>query len=210
MRTEKKNGNFIDIYDFAKRVHLKKVGKRPLEMLISSGAFADFKYEESAMLDKVEELILYSAACHDEEGSDQVNLFSNSIETIKKPDFKSLAPLSRSLKSKAIYDVTGIHFMSPFKYKPSFYESLGMKKFGVLLKTTTEFQSVMTAGFITNLTSKTTNNGKQYFLVSLIDHGVKTFDVFYFSRPINRSNWKTRSWYVCASGSRKNKRSKRI
>ena len=180
VENRKYNGNFIDIYDFAKRVHLKKVGKRPLEMLISSGAFADFKYEDSAMLDKVEELILYSAACHDEEGSDQVNLFSNSIETIKKPEFKSLVPLPRSQKSKAIYDVTGIHFMSPFKYKPNFYESLGIKKFDALLETTTEFKSIMTAGFITNLTSKTTNNGKQYFLVSLIDHRVKTFDVFIF------------------------------
>ena len=38
----------------------------------------------------------------------------------------------------------------------------------------------MVAGYITNLTSKTSNNGKQYFLVSLIDHRVKTFDVFIF------------------------------
>ena len=38
----------------------------------------------------------------------------------------------------------------------------------------------MTAGFITDLALKTTNNGQQYFLVSLIDHRVKTFDVFIF------------------------------
>ena len=108
IENRKKNGKFISIYDFAKRVALKKVGKRPMEMLISSGAFADFKYENSAMLGKVDELILYSTACHDEEGSNQVNLFSNSIETIKKPEFKAANPLSRSLKSKEIYDVTGL------------------------------------------------------------------------------------------------------
>ena len=100
VENRKRKWKFYRYLRFCKRVHLKKVGKRPLEMLISSGAFADFKYEDSAMLDKVEELILYSAACHDEEGSDQVNLFSNSIETIKRPEFKSLAPLSRSLKIK--------------------------------------------------------------------------------------------------------------
>ena len=184
----KENGRFIDIYDFAKRVALKKVGKRPLEMLISSGAFADFKYEDSAMLEKVEELILYSAACHDEERSDQVSLFSNSIETIKKPEFKFVAPLSRSLKSKEIYDVTGVHFMSPFKHEPHFYESLGIKKFGTLLETTVDFQSIMTAGFITNLTLKTTNNGKQYFLVSLVDHRVKNYDVFIFPDRLTTLN----------------------
>jgi DNA polymerase III alpha subunit len=149
-------------------------------MLISSGAFGDFKLENTAMYEKLEELILYSAACHDEKESSQVNLFSNSIETIKKPEFKPTHSRSRSIKSKEIYDVTGIYFMSPYKNEPSFYESLGIKEFNSLSKTTADFQSIMTAGFITDIALKTTNNGKQYFLVSLIDHRVKTFDVFVF------------------------------
>ena len=175
-----RKGKFVDIYDFAKRVPLKKIGKRPLEMLINSGAFADFKSENTAILESLEELILYSAACHDEEASSQVNLFSNSIETIKKPEFKPLNSISRSLRAKEIYDVTGIYFMSPFNYEASFYESLGIREFGTLSNTTSDFRSIMTAGFITDVTLKTTNNGKQYFLVSLIDHRVKTFDVFIF------------------------------
>ena len=108
VENRKKNGKFVDIYDFAKRVPLKKVGKRPLEMLINSGAFADFKSENTAILENLEELILYSAACHDEEESSQVNLFSNSIETIKKPKLKTMNAISRSLRAKEIYDVTGI------------------------------------------------------------------------------------------------------
>ena len=175
-----RKGKFVDIYDFAKRVPLKKIGKRPLEMLINSGAFADFKSENTAILESLEELILYSAACHDEEASSQVNLFSNSIETIKKPEFKPLNSISRSLRSKEIYDVTGIYFMSPFNYEASFYESLGIREFSTLSNTTSDFRSIMMAGFITDVTLKTTNNGKQYFLVSLIDHRVKTFDVFIF------------------------------
>ena len=43
VENRKRNGKFVDIFDFARRVHLKKVGKRPLEMLISSGAFAVFQ-----------------------------------------------------------------------------------------------------------------------------------------------------------------------
>ena len=176
----KRNGKFVDIYDFAKRVPLKKVGKRPLEMLVNSGAFADFKFENTAILENLEELMLYSAACHDEEASSQVNLFSNSIETIKKPEFKTMNSISHSLRSKEIYDVTGIYFMSPFNYEARFYESLGIREFSTLSNTTSDFQSIMTAGFITDVTLKTTNNGKQYFLVNLIDHTVKNFDVFIF------------------------------
>ena len=176
----KRNGKFVDIYDFAKRVPLKKVGKRPLEMLINSGAFADFKFENTAILENLEELMLYSAACHDEEASSQGNLFSNSIETIKKPEFKPMNSISHSLRSKEIYDVTGIYFMSPFNYEARYYESLGIREFSTLSNTTSDFQSIMTAGFITDVTLKTTNNGKQYFLVNLIDHTVKNFDVFIF------------------------------
>ena len=176
----KRNGKFVDIYDFAKRVPLKKVGKRPLEMLINSGAFADFKFENTSILENLEELMLYSAACHDEEASSQGNLFSNSIETIKKPEFKPMNSISHSLRSKEIYDVTGIYFMSPFNYEVRFYESLGIREFSTLSNTTSDFQSIMTAGFITDVTLKTTNNGKQYLLVNLIDHTVKNFDVFIF------------------------------
>ena len=180
VENRKRNGKFVDIFDFARRVNLKKVGKRPLEMLISSGAFAVFNLENTAILEKLEELILYSAACHDEKRSSQVNLFSNSIETIKKPEFKPINSPPLSMRSKEIYDVTGIYFVSPFKHEPFFYESLGIKEFSTLANSTGEFQSIMTAGFITDLALKTTNNGQQYFLVSLIDHRVKTFDVFIF------------------------------
>ena len=180
VENRKSNGNFVDIYDFAKRVPLKKVGKRPLEMLTNSGALESFKIEKNAIVEKLEELISYSAACHEEEDSSQVNLFSNSIETIKKPEFKSMNTLSRSINSKLIYDVTGIYFISPYNYEPSFYESIGIKEFSTLSSTAADYQSIMTAGFITDVNLKTTTNGKQYFLVSLIDHRVKTFDVFVF------------------------------
>ena len=140
-------------------------------MLIASGAFADFKIETTSMLEKVEELILYSATCHDEEGSNQSNLFSNSIETIKKPAFKTINPLSKSQRSKEIHDVTGVYFMSPFKYEASFYKSIGIKEYNSLLEKNADFQSIMTAGFITNLALKTTNNGRQYFLVATSDPG---------------------------------------
>jgi len=34
VENRKRNGKFVDVFDFARRVNLKKVGKRPLEMLI--------------------------------------------------------------------------------------------------------------------------------------------------------------------------------
>ena len=33
------NKSFVNIYDFARRVNLKRIGRRPLEMLARAGAF---------------------------------------------------------------------------------------------------------------------------------------------------------------------------
>ena len=51
------NGLFTDIFEFAKRINLKKVGKRPLEMLVASGALESFNLEKEAMLENLEELV---------------------------------------------------------------------------------------------------------------------------------------------------------
>ena len=44
--------------------------------------------------------------------------------------------LCRSIKSKEIYDVTGIYFISPYKNEPNFLESIGIKEFNTPSKTT--------------------------------------------------------------------------
>ena len=131
------------------------------------------------MLEKLEELILYSAACHNEEGPAN-NLFSNSIETIKKPEFKSVNSPSLSMRSKEIYDVTGIYFVFHTTMSLAFMSPRN-KGIQYTFKFNRRIQSIMTAGFITDPSLKTTNNGQQYFLVSLIDHRVKTL-MFLFSQ----------------------------
>ena len=56
-------------------------------MLIVSGAYDSFGLQKEAMLEKLEELVNYSAACHEENHSDQVNLFEDHTETLRKPKF---------------------------------------------------------------------------------------------------------------------------
>jgi DNA polymerase-3 subunit alpha len=56
---------FATLYDFARRVDLKRIGKRPLEMLARAGAFDELDRNRRRVLDSIEALMNYSAAIND-------------------------------------------------------------------------------------------------------------------------------------------------
>ncbi len=67
---------FRDLTDFARRVDLKKVGKRPLEMLARAGAFDALDRSRQRVFDNLDALVAWSAASHEAAGSGQVSLFA--------------------------------------------------------------------------------------------------------------------------------------
>jgi len=78
-------GPFKDIFDFARRVDMKRVGKRPLEMLARSGAFDLLDSNRRKVLDSLDKLVAYSAACHVERASNQSSLFGESGDDLPPP-----------------------------------------------------------------------------------------------------------------------------
>jgi len=78
-------GTFSDLFDFARRVDLKRVGKRPLEMLARSGAFDRLDGNRAKVLASIDALVAFSAATHDEKNSDQVSLFGEAGADLPAP-----------------------------------------------------------------------------------------------------------------------------
>ena len=76
---------FATVFDFARRVDLKRVGKRPLEMLARAGAFDELDSNRRCMHDSVEILTSYSAAIFEQKASDQVSLFGDAGEDLPEP-----------------------------------------------------------------------------------------------------------------------------
>ncbi|SLN48820.1 DNA polymerase III subunit alpha [Roseovarius litorisediminis] len=76
---------FATLYDFARRVDLKRVGKRPLEMLARAGAFDELDRNRRRVFDSVEALTNYSAAIHDQKNSNQVSLFGEAGDDLPEP-----------------------------------------------------------------------------------------------------------------------------
>ena len=78
-------GPFRDLFDFAQRVDLKRVGKRPLEMLARAGGFDRLDSNRRKCLESVDALVAYSAAAHAQKNSAQAGLFGDSGEDLPSP-----------------------------------------------------------------------------------------------------------------------------
>ncbi|WP_298837764.1 DNA polymerase III subunit alpha [uncultured Roseobacter sp.] len=76
---------FSTLFDLARRVDLKRVGKRPLEMLARSGAFDQLDSNRRRVFDALDALVSYSAAIHEQRASDQVSLFGEAGDDLPEP-----------------------------------------------------------------------------------------------------------------------------
>ncbi|MBD3676796.1 MAG: DNA polymerase III subunit alpha [Rhodobacteraceae bacterium] len=76
---------FATLFDFARRVDLKRIGKRPLEMLARAGAFDQLDPNRRRVFDSLDALSAYSAAVHDQKSSNQVSLFGEAGDDLPEP-----------------------------------------------------------------------------------------------------------------------------
>ncbi|MFD1794483.1 DNA polymerase III subunit alpha [Paracoccus aurantiacus] len=66
---------FKDLVDFARRVDLRRVGKRALEMMARAGAFDLLDDSRSRVMASLDGLVAFSGASHDQAASNQSSLF---------------------------------------------------------------------------------------------------------------------------------------
>jgi DNA polymerase-3 subunit alpha len=90
---------FATLYDLARRVDLKRVGKRPLEMLARAGAFDALDANRRRVFESIEALAAYSAAIHEQKASDQVSLFGEAGDDLPEP---RLAPVEDWLPAERL------------------------------------------------------------------------------------------------------------
>ncbi|MCC5991699.1 MAG: DNA polymerase III subunit alpha [Rhodobacteraceae bacterium] len=81
---------FATLFDFARRVDLKRVGKRALEMLARGGAFDQLERNRRRVFDSLDALVGYSAAIFDARASNQVSLFGEAGSDIPEPRLASV------------------------------------------------------------------------------------------------------------------------
>ena len=76
---------FVNLFDFARRVDLKRVGKRPLEMMARAGAFDQLDPNRRRVFEALDPLVAYSAAIYEQKASNQVSLFGDAGDDLPEP-----------------------------------------------------------------------------------------------------------------------------
>ena len=116
---------FATLFDLARRVDLKRVGKRPLEMLARSGAFDQLDPNRRRVFGALDALVNYSAAIHKQKASNQVSLFGEAGDDLPEPrlqpvdDWLPAERLSEEFKAVGFY-LSGHpldDYMAPLKRK---------------------------------------------------------------------------------------------
>ncbi len=113
------NKVFVNLFDFARRLDLRKIGKRPLEMLVQAGAFDVLDNNRHQVFKSLDAFVAYSAAIHDQKMSKQVSLFGDGGDDLPEPVLPSVSDwlpaerLSREFSAIGFY-VTG-HPLDDYK-----------------------------------------------------------------------------------------------
>ena len=81
--------HFATLFDLARRVDLKRVGKRSLEMLARAGGFDQLDANRRRVFESLDALTAYSAAVHADRASAQVSLFGEAGEDLPEPRLPS-------------------------------------------------------------------------------------------------------------------------
>ena len=86
-RIEEARGDapFVSLFDFARRVDLRMIGKKSLEGMARAGAFDVLNGNRRQVLQSLEKLIQYSISVHEQSASDQGSLFGDTGDDLPEP-----------------------------------------------------------------------------------------------------------------------------
>ncbi|AHM02811.1 DNA polymerase III alpha subunit [Roseibacterium elongatum DSM 19469] len=170
-QTERGEKPFATLFDFARRVDLKRVGKRSLEMLARAGAFDDLDRNRARVFAALDALTAYSAAIHEQKASNQVSLFGEAGEDLPEPRLPEASDWMPNERLANEHQAVGFYFSGhPLDdYMPA------LKRRGVLTLHEVE-QRVQGGAFVTKMAGavsvrqeRKSQRGNRFAFVSLSD-----------------------------------------
>lgn len=106
------NGEFADIFDFAKRVDPKSVNKKSVEALAKSGSFDAIADNRHQIHESYDMISAYSAQQHNEANSNQMTFFGELIDEEKsKPQLKSVPDWDKESRLQKEFEAFGFFLM---------------------------------------------------------------------------------------------------
>jgi DNA polymerase-3 subunit alpha len=163
---------FVTLFDFARRVDLKRVGKRPLEMLARAGAFDLLDPNRRRVFESLDPLVQYSAAIHDQKASNQVSLFGEAGDDLPEP---RLSPVSDWVASERLMEEQkAIGFFLSGHPLDDYASALRRKKIGTIAdaqaKAEAEGSAIVKVGvMVSGFREMKSGKGTRYFRMNISD-----------------------------------------
>ena len=179
---------FVNLFDFSRRLDLRKIGKRPLEMLVQAGAFDVLDTNRHRIFKSLDALVAYSAAIHDQKVSKQVSLFGEAGDDLPEPVLSSVSDwlpaerLSREFSAIGFY-VTG-HPLDDYKSAFKVNDILTIEE--VEKKVLSGPHLVKIAGVVVGRQERKSARGNRFAFVQLSDF-TGNFEVTLFSDVLEKS-----------------------
>src|SRR6056297_626230 len=179
---------FATLYDFARRADLKRVGKRPLEMLARSGAFDALDRNRHRVLRSLDALVAYSAAIHEQKGSAQVSLFGEAGEDLPEPRLPEADDWMPAARLAEEHHALGFYFSG----HPLDDYMAALKRKGVLSFAEVEERAprgdfvTWMAGAVSVRQERKSQRGTRFAFVGLSDP-TGTYEVMLFSEALEAS-----------------------
>ena len=164
-------GDFKDIFDFANRVELRKIGKRSLEMLIYAGVFDDISNNRNQLFQSIDILVEYSNICFSEKYTGQNNLFGETNNLLSYPDLKLIEDWNSSEKLKKEYEAIGFYLSAhPLDDYSKLFKSQKIEKFSELneiLKSGPKLIKI--SGSVLSKQERISNKGNKFAFIQFSD-----------------------------------------
>ena len=180
---EKRNaeGNFADIYDFAKKIDNKFINKKSIEALAKSGSFDCLNIKRQQIAESFDILSAYSIASKEEANSNQLTFFA---QENRLPGLKKVADYQKQQKLQAEFEAFGF-FLN--EHPIDNYLS-DLKKRGVVFADKLEDESLLDgsllkmAGIITS--SKHRSSGKGRFAYLYISDPFSIYEIMCYDENL--------------------------
>ena len=179
---------FATLFDFARRVDLKRIGKRPLEMLARAGGFDELDRNRRRVFDSVEGLMSYSAAIFEQKTSNQVSLFGEAGDDLPEP---RLSPVEDWLPAERLTEeFKAVGFYLSGHPLDDYEAALKRKEVRTLEQATAEAAAkgavvLKMAGVVAGRQERKSARGNRFAFVQLSDT-TGGYEVTMFSEPLEK------------------------
>ncbi len=173
-------GDFRDVFDFAKKVGHRICNKGQVESLICSGSFDDLHKNRKQLFDSVDVITKFASDLSKSDQSDSMSLFSDDVMEIKLPELKN-TPKDYTEIEKLQFEMECIGFYlssHPLSQYPRIVENKGITKSSQLQDLLEKKQTIKMAGVVTKVVQRFRKGGRFCFM-SLSDlEGIVEIAIF--------------------------------